>query len=279
MEKSINDILNKNFLSINQNTHSTNNQNNNNIQISNNTKSNIKANEDLNSYTQELESKINILKKKIFISENNLKNASSENPDFFKANQDNQFSLYETILIYIKNINIQHLLEIYNLHLQKEDEIHKVLNSHKNPNENDLPLKIKNLSEKLFHLTKHCELAFNDYEIRSKSYISIEDFEKKLEEYKNFIEQNLNNLLSLLVANMMNNNEFVIFKLNNLEYNQALENISFNLEKYNKLNYDMIQNYKRNFYSLQSALEIIQRQARVEYENIKSIILDENYNN
>lgn len=268
----IEEYLNKlpiNNLHIIQNTHISNDSK------SPNQKSNLNE-KDQKAQVIELESQINLLKKKLLISENNLKNAILENPNFNKLNEESKTSLYETILIYIKNINIQHLLEIYNLHLQKEEEFNKVLNTQKNSSANDYANKIKNLSEKLFHLTKHCELAFNDYENRSKAYVSIDEFEKRLGEYKSFIEQNLNNFLTMLVRNMVNSNEFVVFKLNHGDYNQALENISSNLEHYNKVNFDVIEGYKRNYYAMQSALEIIQKQARIEYENVKSIIYEEN---
>ncbi len=242
-----------------------------------NTKSNNNQDKDFKTHAIELESQINLLKKKLLISENNLKNSLLENPHFNRLHEESKNSLYETILIYLKNVNIQHLLEIYKLNLQKEDELNKVANSQKKiPGANDFALNLKNLSEKLFHLTKHCELAFNDYENRSKSYISIDDLEKKLNDYKNFIEQNLNDFLSLLVSHMINNSEFVIFKLNHKDYNQALENISMNLENYNKMNFEIIENQRRNFYSLQSALEIIQKQAKIEYENVRSIIYEDN---
>ena len=262
----------KQDLHINHNTH-----------LSHNSKSlNLKTNpaekdqRDQKVYAIELESKISLLKKKLLISENNLKNAALENPNFTKLHQESKPSLYETLLVYIKNINIQHLLEIYNLHLQKEEELNKILNTQKSPSANEFANKIKNLSEKLFHLTKHCELAFNDYEDRSKAYVCIEEFEKRLGEYKNLVEQNLNDFLGLLVTNMVNSNEFVVFRLNHKDYNQALENISSNLEQYNKVNFDVIEGYKRHFYGLQPALETIQKQARIEYENVKSIIYEEN---
>lgn len=231
---------------------------------------------DYKAYSIELESQVNLLKKKILVIENTQKNSIIENPNFAKLNSENLGSLYETILIYIKNINIQHLLEIFNLHLQKEEEITKVIDLKKIPSASDFGIRIKNLSEKLFHLTKHCELAFNDYENRSKAYLSIEDLERKVVEFNNFIELNLNNFLNLLVNNMINNNESVVFKLNHKDYNQALESISVNLESFNRLNQELIDNYKTNFYALQTALDIIQKQAKIEYENVKNIIYDTN---
>ena len=141
---------------------------------------------------------------------------------------------------------------------------------------NEFSIKLKNLSEKLFHLTKHCEICFKDYESRSKAYISVEEYERKILDYKNFMESNLNDFLNLMVGNMINNNDFVIFKLHNNDYNQALENLSGNLENYNKINFEVIENYKKSYFIIQSAVEIIQNQAKIECDNLKNIINDEN---
>ena len=236
-----------------------------------------KLDKDPKTYIADLETQVNSLKKKLFLLDNRNKNLISDNPNFNKlSNNENKSSLYETILIYIKNINIQHLLEIYNLHIKKEEEINKIYISNKIPSANEFSIKLKNLSEKLFHLTKHCEICFKDYESRSKAYISVEEYERKILDYKNFMESNLNDFLNLMVGNMINNNDFVIFKLHNNDYNQALENLSGNLENYNKINFEVIENYKKSYFIIQSAVEIIQNQAKIECDNLKNIINDEN---
>jgi len=57
------------------------------------------------------------------------KKANIGNPYFENSEKEVKSSLYESLIIYLKNINLVHLMEIYQLNLQREEEIRKILES------------------------------------------------------------------------------------------------------------------------------------------------------
>ena len=179
---------------------------------------------------------IKFLKRKLLLPEH------SENQSLYSSNQFfnqilkekmGELSLYESIIIHIKTINVRFLLEIYDLNLQREEEVRNIL-SEKNKGNlviviliNSKKQSLQEYKTKAFDLIKNfdslkiqCEKEVKDFEERSKMYIPpevkllfMQDLEKICEEYKNFTQGILDEVLNTLMGYKSEEGDFVIFKM------------------------------------------------------------------
>ena len=76
--------------------------------------------------SRKYENEIKELKKKLSLA---IQGINDDNQLFKNVEKDKngKISLYESLIIHLKNINLKHLLEIYYLNLQREEEIKSIL--------------------------------------------------------------------------------------------------------------------------------------------------------
>jgi len=117
---------------------------------------------------------IKYLRKKILIPNTNSNNKGNSNNEFNKIQKEKvgQSSLYESILVHIKTININYLLEIYNLNLQREEEIKKILeDNHKGKHLQEYKKHTLELIKNFDYLQSYCQEEIKLCNERSKMYI------------------------------------------------------------------------------------------------------------
>ena len=75
-----------------------------------------------------LEEENKVIRKKIFTPSSN-SNADFSNKSFKESEKDKvgQASLYESIIVHIKTLNVKYLLEIFDFNIQREEEIRGIL--------------------------------------------------------------------------------------------------------------------------------------------------------
>jgi hypothetical protein len=97
----------------------------------------------------------------------------SNNTGFASLEKDRgiKASLYESLIIHLKNNSLRHLLEIYHVNLKREEEIQSILEKKKISSDYDIKKQLNDLCNNFITLKKLCETTFKDYESRSKMYI------------------------------------------------------------------------------------------------------------
>ena len=116
------------------------------------------------------ENEIKELKKKLSLAIQGINDDNS----LFKAlekDKNGKMSLYESLIIHLKNINLKHLLEIYYLNLQREEEIKSILEKKGVNFDYNLKKNLSELNTNFISFKKLCEKNFVEYEQRSKQYI------------------------------------------------------------------------------------------------------------
>lgn len=230
----------------------------------------LKLKEQINEFIKEnndLKKENQILKKK----------ANIDNPYFRNAEREVQSSLYESLIIYLKNINLVHLMEIYQLNLQREEEIRKILESKNIPGIELIKDQIFKLNDNFVVLKNNCEKALREYHSRSKSYICYDDFENKILEHKNFTENILNLILGKFFEKKDARKDFILFKFDHNEYNQIIEDLTSELENFHKKEFSLLENYKKNFSFIEPAIEVLAKQTILESDKLNIMFNDPNY--
>lgn len=238
---------------------------------------NLKLNSELLSLKQhitELNNEIKELKKE---NQTLTKKANSENPYFKSAEKDAKLSLYESLIIYLKNINLVHLMEVYQLNLQREEEIRKILESKNIPGIESIKDQIFKLNDNFVVLKNNCEKALREYHLRSKSYIAYDEFENKILEHKNFTENILNLVLGKFFEKKDARKDFILFKFEHNEYNQIIEDLTSELEIFHKKEFSLLENYKKNFSFIEPAIEVLAKQTILESDKLNIMFNDPNY--
>ncbi len=208
-----------------------------------------------------------------------IKKANIENPFYLSlsAQKDAKQSLYESLVIYLKNINLVHSMEVYQLNLQREEEIRKILESKNIPGIQLINDQIYNLNNNFIILRGNCEQALREYHLRSKSYIAYEVFENKILENKNFTENILNLVLSKFFEKKDARNDMIFFKFEHNEYNQIIEDLTSELESFHKKEFGLLESYKKNLSLIDPAIEVLAKQTILESEKLNIIFNDPNY--
>jgi hypothetical protein len=119
------------------------------------------------------EGEIKELKKKLTLALQGISIESHSNSNFImlEKNLGGKIALYESLIIHLKNISLKHLLEIYHLNLQREEEIKNLLEKKGNSMDYNIKKQLSDLSSNFISFKKLCENTFKDYENRSKMYI------------------------------------------------------------------------------------------------------------
>lgn len=261
-----------------------NNSNNNHINnlkdnnMKNQNEENVKLNTEISNMREkiiELNDTIFELRKENQIlnnKKNNLENSNFQNAEKFVKN-----SLYESLIIYVKNINLLHLMEVYQLNLQREEDIRKILESKKIPEIDLIKNQILKLNENFITLKHNCENALREYHIRSKSYINYEEFENKILEHKNFTENILNLVLGKFFEKKDARKDIILFKFEHNEYNQIIEDLTAELESFHKKEFSILENYKKNFSLIEPALEVLEKQTILESDKLNVLLNNPNF--
>jgi len=261
-----------------------NNPNNQQMTQNHNIKEQDKVLNNLSEANSKLNSEIYILKEKINELNNTIKELKNENKILFdlKKNIENPHfkigekevknSLYESLIIYLKNLNLTHMMEVYQLNLQREEDIRKILESKKIPETDTIKNQIKILNDNFNILKNNCENALMEYFIRSKSYISYEDLENKVLEHKNFTENILNLVLGKFFDKKDTRSDFILFKFEHSEYNQIIEDLTTQLDTFHKKEFTFLENYRKNLNMIESAIEVLIKQTMLDSDKFNHIL-------
>lgn len=212
------------------------------------------------------------------VGKKNTNNSSinNSNPDFISAEKENSASLYESTIVYLKNTNLKHLLEIFQLNIQREEEIRTLLHDKSNPNNsNQLKKQISDISSNFVALKNLCENVFSEYQQRAKSYIQPEEFEKRLDDYKLFTQGLLDMVLDTLMNYKMEVKDAIIFRMPINDYNHFIENISLNLENFNKKINLQIDSYNKVGTNVEKALDALVKNTTVDYDILNNLMSEQ----
>ena len=149
-------------------------------------------------------------------------------------NQLTQF--YENLLIHIQTTNILHMIELFSANLSHEDEIAKIISG--KGNDINIANRIAEMQTQLDVLKANVDDTFNNLEQRSTAYVTVNDYEKFVEEYKASLEAVTHNILNSFLEYKKEQNESVIvFYYPIPAYNAMLDKVmnfvSRELEKQN----------------------------------------------
>ena len=240
----------------------------------------IRENDSINNEKEKYEEEIRNLKKKLSAlmqmtnnMNSNTSSSNNSNSTFKQAEKDKPSSLYESLIIYLKNLNLKHLLEIFQLNMQREEEIRTILND-KNSNNisSNTKKQIADLNSNYISLKKLCEQAFNEYLQRSKMYIQAEEYQEKLEEYKNFTQNLLDMILNTFMNYKVEFNDAIVFKFPINDYNQMIENIQLHLENFNKTVNSHIEQVNKNAVVVEKAIDVLTKQTTVDFESMNNLM-------
>jgi hypothetical protein len=210
------------------------------------------------------------------VGKSNPNSSNNSNSNFKSAEKENSPSLYESIIVYIKNTNLKHLLEIFQLNIQREEEIRTLLTDKNNPNNSSqLKKQISDLSNNFAALKTLCENVFAEYQQRAKSYIQPEEFEKRLDDYKLFTQGLLDMVLDTLMNYKMEVKDAIIFRMPINDYNHFIENISLNLENFNKKINLQIESYNKVGTNVEKALDALVKNTTVDYDILNNLISEQ----
>jgi hypothetical protein len=273
-------------------TKNTNNNNNNNKPETQAENLILEKNQELNKEIMLLNNEIEGLKIKIrelnLIIEqirnenfalNNLNNTkkSLENPYFIKADTEAKSALYESLIIFLKNIQLSHILEIYKMNMEREEEIRKILETKKIPNFDEIKKQYGKLNENFIVYKTNCENALQEYYKRANAYINIEDYKNKIMENKNFTENILNTLLVKFFEKKETTKDFIFFKFDHNEYNQILEDLTIELQNFHKNELNFLEILSNNFNNIQPAIDLLEKQSVLESDKLNNIFNNPDY--
>lgn len=139
-----------------------------------------KQNKLINDLAQEkikYEEEIKSLKRKLIYS-----NINTSNPYFkqSESNKSSKNSLYESLIIFIKNLNINHIYDLFESRNITEEPKKKLQFESKNSNDISKIKSIYNLVNEFREYRINCESLLNEYDKRSKLYINPEVIKLKL---------------------------------------------------------------------------------------------------
>ena len=203
--------------------------------------------------------------------------AGTSNPtstnSFKFVEKENSNSLYENIIVYLRNINLKHLLELFQLNLQREEEINTVvIDKSFSTNLTATKSQIIDLYANFNSLKKICEQAFIEFQNRAKFYIQPEEFEKTVNECRNFTQ----NLIDMILDTLMNYkgevSNFIVFKMPVDDYNLLIENISANLEKFSAKINTQTDSYNKIHGNIEKAIDILMKNTVVEYDLVNALM-------
>ena len=118
-------------------------------------------------YDEEIRS----LKKKLLYLKINLSN------QYFKAlenSKQSQNALYESILVFTRNLNLKYFIDLYEIKVENEEEKHKIIVEKKLTNDLKSCRKYELLIQEFNDFKKECQVLFNEFDIRSKNYFNPE---------------------------------------------------------------------------------------------------------
>ena len=118
-------------------------------------------------YDEEIRS----LKKKLLYLNINLSN------QYFKAlenSKQSQNALYESILVFTRNLNLKYFIDLYEIKVENEEEKHKIIVEKKLTNDLKSCRKYELLIQEFNDFKKECQVLFNEFDIRSKNYFNPE---------------------------------------------------------------------------------------------------------
>ena len=118
-------------------------------------------------YDEEIRS----LKKKLLYHNINLSN------QYFKAlenSKQSQNALYESILVFTRNLNLKYFIDLYEIKVENEEEKHKIIVEKKLTNDLKSCRKYELLIQEFNDFKKECQVLFNEFDIRSKNYFNPE---------------------------------------------------------------------------------------------------------
>lgn len=205
---------------------------------------------------------------------------ANTNTAFKTAEKDSSSSLYESVVVHLKNLNLKHLLEIFQLNIQREEEIRLILNEENSSNinsansANNLNLKkqIADLSNNFTNLKKLCEQAFQDHQQRARLYIQPEEFEKRLEEYKMFTQSLIDMVLDTLMSYKTEVTDAIVFRMPINDYNHFIEHISQNLDSFNKKVNMYVETYNKSSANVDKAIDVLVKNTAVDYDLLNNLI-------
>jgi len=192
---------------------------------------------------------------------------------FKTLEKDNSNSLYENIIVYLRNTNLKHLLELFQLNLQREEEINSVLTEKSfSSTLTATKSQIIDLYANFNSLKKICEQAFIEFQNRAKFYIQPDDFEKTVNECRNFTQNLIDMILDTLMSYKAEVSNFIVFKLPVDDYNLLIENISANLEKFSSKINTQIEGYNKIHGNIERAFDILMKNTTVDYDIVNALM-------
>ncbi len=126
---------------------------------------------DLTSEKFKNEEDLKVLKKKLLYHNINLNNVYYKAAETSKQSQN---ALYESIIIFIRNLNLKFILDLYENKVENEDEKQKIIYEKKFSNEPKNSKKYESLLNEFKELKKECQMLFNEFDVRSKNYFTTE---------------------------------------------------------------------------------------------------------
>lgn len=114
---------------------------------------------------------IKAYKKKLLYNNINLNNPNYKAAENSKQSQN---SLYESILVFIRNLNMKFVLDVYEVKVENEEEKQKIIVDKKLTNDLKNAKKYDLLLGELREFKKECQVLFNEFDIRSKNYFNAE---------------------------------------------------------------------------------------------------------
>ena len=131
----------------------------------------LKLINDLSNERIKYDEEIKSLKKKLLYHNINLNNLYYKSAD---SNKQTQNSLYESLLVYIRNQNMKFVLDLYEAKVENEEEKHKILFEKKFSNDLKNAKKYELLLGEFKEFKKECQVLFNEFDLRSKNYFNSE---------------------------------------------------------------------------------------------------------
>lgn len=174
------------------------------------------------------------------------------------GNKSSAHALFESLLVLVKSLKISHICEMNLKDIKGSEELKKT--------------KTKEFQSEIEKLKKSYESEFSICIERSKRFITIEEIESILEEYKVFTQGILDYLLNTLMSYKMDMQDEVAFKMSINNFNSMLEKIAENMEVHSRKLDDTIESFKLGSENVTHALELLNNQSTVNVEFITSCL-------
>ena len=161
---------------------------------------------------------IKAYKKKLLYNNINLNNPNYKAAENSKQSQN---SLYESILVFIRNLNMKFVLDVYEVKVENEEEKQKIIVDKKLTNDLKNAKKYDLLLGELREFKKECQVLFNEFDIRSKNYFNAEvnyfndqELSIKYSEFKAYCEEMFDFIFSTFISHKnAEYDDFILFKL------------------------------------------------------------------